>query len=406
MANQASAGGSPAAQKNNASLLKSWPAILLTIGMVAAAIYSFSPRSYPKFAPTTVQPDGFLADSIATRNGHYIAVGERGVILHAQSPEGPWQAATVDKERGSSLTRVHYVADNTAIAVGHDSWIIRSTDNGKTWTEIQFNADSSDPLLDIGGPYNGKLFAVGSFGQFEVSQDLGKTWEKQSVVIAEAPVETPAEPGSDDNASEGDLAAESDSAASDVTDPESDDYDPFAAFSEGGGAQNSATLHLNGIAQAADGSLFIVGERGLLLRSTDQGQTWMELDEIYDGSFYGAVTTPNQGLLVYGMRGNAFTTQDNGQTWQQSQIPVEQGLFQGAVHDGKVILVGASSTVLTSSDNGATFKLAYAKGQGGLVSVIPLKAGKWLTAGEGGIAVIDPNKKKNSPPANRDGDPS
>ena len=390
MVDKKNAGKDSVQMDEKVSALSTWPAMLLTIGMIAAAIYSFSPRSYDAFPETVVKADGFLANSVANRGSRYVAVGERGEILYADSPEGPWTDAEVDNKRGATLTRIRFISDDVAIALGHNGWIIRSEDSGKTWKEVQFNDDSSDPLLDFGGPYNGKLIAVGSFGQFETSQDQGKTWQKETLAFAEqdaadADADTPAE-------------------VSSVNDPESDDYDPFAAFSEGGGAKSLANEHLNGIAQTQDGALFIVGERGLLLRSTDNGETWNRLDDIYDGSFYGGVVTPDKGFLVYGMRGNAYVTQDQGQTWTQSNIPVVQGLFEGTVTDGNIILVGASNTVLMSSDNGANFELVSASGSSGLVSIVPLAKGEWLTAGEGGVNTLQPDKNKKS--ASREGDKS
>ncbi len=395
MADNKNAGAQSDLHETEGSMLRGWPAMLLTIAMVGAAIYSFSPRSYPAFPPTQIKADGFLANSVAQQGDHFIAVGERGVMLYAENPEGPWHDGEVDKTRGATLTRVRFIAENIALAVGHNGWIIRSEDAGKTWQEIQFDEDSSDPLLDIGGPWpsdgpsdgNGKLFVTGSFGQFEVSTDLGLTWQEEILNISDAAGE------------------DSDQASTSATDPDSDDYDPFAAFAEGGGAQNSGTEHLNGITQLEDGSLMIVGERGLLLRSGDNGETWNRLEEIYAGSFYGALTTPDNSLLVYGMRGNAFVSQDQGKTWGKSQIPVQQGLFQGTVtDDGKILLVGASDTVLISSDNGQSFKLAASTGTDGLVSVVPLKKNSWLTAGEGGVAIMHPEEKAR--PAKRDGDKS
>ena len=361
------------------SLRRGWPALILTVAMIAAAIFSFSPRSYPAFEPTRVHADGFIATGLAQQDGRTITVGERGDILYTDDPTGDWTIAEVEPERGSTLTRVRFIGDGVALAVGHDGWIVRSTDAGKTWTEVAFDEDSSDPLLDIGGPYDGKLIVVGSFGQYLTSTDAGKTWTQASLTLAE----------SDDEAGEGDDAE----AGADVTDPESDDYDPFAAFASGGGVQNSANEHLNSITKLDDGALMITGERGKLLRSTDNGATWTALDEIYAGSFYGAINTPDGGILVYGMRGHAFVSHDDGKTWTASKIPAEQGLFDAAVtDDGAIILVGGSNLVMRSTDNGASFTELTDNGPSGWVSVRPLDDNRWLLAGEGGVRIEQADK--------------
>lgn len=354
--------------ESEGSMLKGWPALLLTAGMVLAAIYSFVPRPYPPFPATRVHANDFLANGLAEQGARFIAVGERGVILYTDKVEGPWQDASVTPDRGATLTRVRFVGEHTALAVGHSAWIVRSTDDGKTWQEVSFNPDSSDPLLDLGGPYNGKLFAVGSFGQMKVSQDLGKTWQDHPLDVVE------------------DVAQQA--ATSDATDPDSDDYDPFAAFASGGGVLAQVSKHLNSITQLNDDSLFIAGERGLLLRSTDNGATWKQLDEIYNGSFYGALNTPDGGLLVYGMRGHAFVSHDDGASWQASKIDSQQSLFAGTVtQDGTILLAGAADTVLASTDNGASFHAVLKGESSALASIIPLSKGRWLTAGEDGVVL-------------------
>lgn len=360
------------------SVLGGWPALLLTVGMVLAAVYSFVPRPYPPFPPTRVHANDFLANGLAHQGARYIAVGERGVILYTDDVQGSWADASVEPDRGATLTRVRFVGEHTAIAVGHNAWIVRSTDDGKTWKEVSFNPESSDPLLDLGGPYNGELFAVGSFGQMKVSHDLGKTWQEHPLVVKE----------DDEEKAEAEKIA-----AEDKTTPESDNYDPFAAFAAGGGVQALASKHLNSITQLDDGDLFVTGERGLMLRSSDNGATWHQLDEIYKGSFYGALDTPNGGLLVYGMRGHAFISHDNGKTWQPSKIDSQQSLFIGTVtQDGTILLAGAADTVLASTDNGTSFHAVLSGESSALASIISLGQGRWLTAGEDGVVVRQAKK--------------
>lgn len=356
------------------SLRRGWPALLFTLWMIAAAVYAFSPRHYPPFPDTRVHADGFIANSLARQGGRYVVAGELGHILTTESPDGDWREVEIEPHRSATLTRVRFVADDVALAVGHSGWIVRSDDGGRSWQEVRFDEDSSDPLLGIAGPFDGKLFAFGSFGQMLVSEDLGRTWQAREFEMTK-----PGEVGkADDEETSGDGGKPA----------EDKDYDPFAAFDAGGGVQALAQRHLYAMARIGDGSLLLVGERGLLARSRDRGQTWTELDKIYDGSFYGVLTLGGGRILVYGMRGHAYYSDDNGRSWQRSRIASDESLFGGAVtDDGRIVLVGDSNTLLVSDDRGQSFTKVSEHGSYGLVSILPLPGGAWLTVGEGGVAV-------------------
>lgn len=351
------------------SLRRGWPALILTVGMVSAAVFAFSPRHYPPFAETRIHADDMIVESVVSQDGRHVAVGELGHILTTADPEGDWQEAQVDTSRSATLTEVAFVAKDVAVAVGHSGWIVRSEDGGKSWTEIRFDEDSADPLLSIAGPFNGKLYAVGSFGQYLVSTDLGRSWQAHDPSMAES--------GADDKSKD-----------SQGSDAESEDDSPFAAFASGGGVQSTAKEHYNDMAQASDGALFLVGERGLVARSGDGGNSWTQLEEIYDGSFYGLVPMPDNRMLVYGMRGHAYVTDDGGRTWQRSEIPVDHSLFGGTrTGDGRILLVGADHSVLVSEDGGATFSRVPSSSSSDIASLRHISGKAWLIAGISGVHV-------------------
>jgi len=357
------------------SFARGWPSLVLTVLVVLAALYSFSHRPPPPFPATQVHADGLQVNGLTRQGDRYIAVGEQGRILIADQPQGPWREASVAAQRDSTLTDVTFVADNIAVAVGHDGWILRSEDRGQTWAEAQFSTEHSDPFLGVAGPYEGTLYAYGAFGKFMVSTDLGKTWQMRPLV----------EEGAEEAAPE---PVEVDTTAA--------DYDPFASYTAGASAGGSlADRHLNDMARAADGSLWLVGERGLLAQSKNGGESWRVLDPIYAGSLFGIIELPGGELLAFGMRGHAFVSRDNGNQWVASDVPLPLSLFDGAVdREGNAVLVGASDAVLKSTDKGASFKLVSQKDRRGLAAVLPLDDGGWLTGGEAGIKPQQPGMGK------------
>lgn len=357
---------SNAGNTGSPGLLAAWPAYLMVLLVLLAAVYSFSHRAPPPFPPTQIHPGKLLVNGLARSGMRIVAAGELGHILIADNPDGPWRGARIEPARGSTFTRAAFVDDQTALAVGHDGWIVRSTDGGETWKEVAFDAQRPDPLLAIAGPFDGKLFALGAFGLVLTSTDQGQTWQPGTLVIEGEEATEPAAPAEDDP-----------------------NADPFANFSETT-ADSSADRHLNAMIAVPDGSLLLVGERGLLLQSMDSGATWKKLESGYTGSFFGALALADSRLLVFGMRGNAFVSTDLGKTWQKSETPGAVSLFSGTVlPSGDVVLVGDNDTVLISKDGGARFTLAsQAAHRGlaaGLAEVIVLPEGGLLTAGDSGI---------------------
>ncbi len=343
------------------SVLGGGPALVLSALVILAALYSFSIRPPPPFPATEVRPDGLLVTGVAQAGSRLIAVGELGHILVGEGADGPWQPASVTPDRQSTFTQVLSLSPQRLLAVGHDSWIVRSEDGGTTWQEVHYSEDRADPLLGLAGPFDGRLFAYGAFGLFLVSTDQGESWQAQSLV--EASVDT----------------------AEDAPVVEADPYDPFAGFVEDVGISG---LHLNALITAPDGSLLLVGERGLLARSTDNGDSWTQLDEIYAGSFFGALVTPEDALLVFGMRGHVFRSTDNGQTWTQAQVPETLSLFGGVALPGnRIVLVGASNSVWLSDDDGRTFTAATPGDRANLADVLSLGNGRVITAGDQGLRV-------------------
>lgn len=341
--------------------MRALPSLLVALIVLVSAVYAFSPRPHPPFPPTQVEPSELLITGLAREGSRYVAVGEQGRILIADGPEGPWREARVEPQRGSTFTQVAFVGDGVALAIGHDSWIVRSEDRGETWREVSYDPQRSEALLGLAGPFGDKLFAFGAFGQFLVSTNLGRSWQRETLV----------EEGAEDASAETSGSVE----------------DMFAVAAGGGIAER----HLNGMVQTADGSLLLVGERGTLALSTNNGESWKSLPEVYQGSFYGALKLPSNDLLVYGMRGNAYLSRDNGRTWTRSEIPQLISLQDGAVTaKGNVVLVGSNDAVLFSNDGGRRFAVVSQEDRYTLAAVLPVDKGAWLTAGEGGVELRRP----------------
>jgi photosystem II stability/assembly factor-like uncharacterized protein len=313
----------------------------------------------------------------AETNARAIAVGERGHVLVSESRTDWRQVAAVPVR--ATLTAVSAIGDRVW-AVGHDGVILHSSDGGLNWTlqrhepwtapvddEEAFSRDPrfGAPLLDVLFIDGQTGYAIGAYALLLRTTDGGATWEQIVVgalddgIDAAMPVDAPAD--DDWTFDQDDLALEGES-------------DP----------------HLNGIAQTADGSLFVVAERGAAFRSRDRGDTWERIQLPYDGSMFGLLALGEQHLLAYGLRGNVLESRDGGASWQVVETGTELSLMGGAVLDGGgVVIVGANGVVLQRASPDGPFEKATFSNENQetpvLAAVLPLGSRTLMVAGERGI---------------------
>lgn len=121
-------------------------------------------------------------------------------------------------------------------------------------------------------------------------------------------------------------------------------------------------LSLFGVTIKADGSIYIVGSKALLLTSTDHGKTWLQrtLQErsgsplFQDRDLYSIrFTADGKTGWICGEEGIILHTTDSGETWAPQESGVKTNLFKLYVVDDKTVYaVGANATALRTVDGG------------------------------------------------------
>lgn len=242
---------------------------------------------------------GPLLLDAATAGYAIVTVGERGLVQRSTDGGSTWE--TIESGVPRTLCAVSFADDRTGWAAGHGALILRTSDGGKSWQHQFTGEDEESPFLDIIALSGGHVIAVGAFGMYYESHDDGATWEQRWVLEEDA--------------------------------------------------------HINRISQAPDGTLWMAGEFGTLLRSTDNAETWETLSTGEDGSLYGVLPLTNGDLLAYGLRGRIYFSTDDGETWRHSTTPGTGLIMTGIeLSSAKTILVaGQGRTLWTSRDNGRTF---------------------------------------------------
>ncbi len=309
---------------------------------------------------------------IAEAKDRAIAVGERGHILVSESRRDWRQIENVPTR--STLTAISAFG-NHVWAVGHDSVILHSADGGLTWQRqyaAPFDKNSTEltngaPLLDVLFTDEMHGFAIGAYSLMLVTADGGTTWTKQNVL------------GKSDN---------------EILDQQSEDN---STVNEENWTFNQDDLaldeesdpHLNAIARTADGSFFIVAERGAAFRSVDGATTWERIQLPYQGSMFGVLGFEGRHVLCFGLRGNVYESSDLGDTWKKVETGTSLSLMGGDSYDaGGAVLVGANGIVLSRAGGSEPFRASTHPDGNVLSSVIAMSSAEFAVAGETGMSVF------------------
>lgn len=269
--------------------------------------------------------------AVGAAGGRLVAAGERGIILYSDDAGKSWRQAAVPVS--VSLTALQFVDGKTGWAVGHQGVVLRTSDGGATWSKQLDGIQAAALVLR------------------EAEASVGPERDKAVADARRLIDDGPDKPFLDlyfDSPTTGYVLGA---------------YNMMFRTSDGGASwqpwqsrvANPKGLHLYGMRGTAN-AIYLAGEQGLLLRSTDKGASFSALPSPYKGSYFGLLAARGGVLLAYGLRGNAFRSTDQGASWNQVPTGVQTSLAAGTVMaDGTVVLVSQGGDVLVSRDDGGTF---------------------------------------------------
>ncbi len=295
--------------------------------------------------------------------GLTVVVGERGHILVSEDGGRAWRQAKVPTR--TTLTGIYFLNRSLGWVVGHDAVILRTDDGGRRWKRVHIAPEDETPIFDVWfkDEYHG--FAVGAYGYFVVTIDGGQTWKRQEFNL--------------------------------LTNNSVAQYNELGLLSEDQTEHADDELaapfdrHLNRIARAGNGRLFIAAEAGQLYRSDDDGKTWSALPSPYQGSFFGVLPLEKNVLLAYGLRGHLFRSKDSGAAWRPVETATSEMLTDGLqLQDGNTVIVGLGGTVLVGRDDD-NFRLRPRPHRTGYSAIVQTDEGRVIAVGEAGIHVLPPS---------------
>src|SRR5207249_1708697 len=151
-----------------------------------------------------------------------VAVGANGEILLSDDQGKTFRQARVPVRL--QLNGVYFANAQTGWAVGHAGVILRTDDAGETWIVQRKDFSVDQPLFSVYFADTSTGWAVGLWSLMLRTGDGGRTWEKVQVPVAPASQKA--------------------------------DLNLFRIFGDGAGG------------------VFVAGERGFVLCSTDGGASW------------------------------------------------------------------------------------------------------------------------------------
>lgn len=277
-----------------------------------------------------------------------------GVGWHADAALKEWTS----EQLRQSLYATCFVSDKEGWAVGDLARIFHTTDGAQNWTTQ--SAGTTKPFVGIACPDRSQLFIAGQAGQIANSTDGGATWTMQNSGTTRQFLDI-----SFANTQRG-LAV--------------GDFGTIVRTDDGGKTWTNVALPKDtklpedvaelvapgdvvvyGVSFPDPDHAWLVGEFGVILSSSDGGQTFHPQTSPTENSLFGVHFVDAQRGWAVGLEGTLLATTDGGMTWAKQKLEAPQG-FNLALYDVDVRgqygwALGNSGLLYVSSDGGTTWQL-------------------------------------------------
>ncbi len=258
-------------------------------------------------------PTNLAIFSVAICGTRSIAVGQEGLILVRDGRKAWHKVEPVTEQR---LLRVSLNKSGLAVAVGAFGTLLKSTDNGQSWSELKpdwttlyktdstsdFVAARDEPTLYVVKVFDdGSILIGGEYGQLNRSTDGGNTWTP----VFKAPT----------------------------------------------GSTGLTPPSLFGMHFRDDGTGYASGQDGMVVMTADSGKSWSALDTQTQASLFDVESTPDGHVFAVGMRSGLISA-DGGKSWRPLKaLDLNLNWYSGLARsasaaDDSMIAVGHSGRVL------------------------------------------------------------
>jgi len=274
---------------------------------------------------------------VARAGSRLVVVGDRGHILLSDDEGRNWRQVIVPTR--AMLTGVSFGDARHGWAVGHDGALLATADGGETWKHQFAGVGVEVIFFDVFFSDAEHGLVVGAYGKCLLTIDGGQIWEDAAPVPDE--------------------------------------------------------MHINQIAPTATDKLYLAGEAGTLLSSTDAHKPWHKYEVPYEGSLFGVLPLGEKSLLTYGLRGHVLVSEDDGASWTERAMPAAVLIMAGIkLKSGVIVLAGAGGNFFVSRTGAKSFAhWKPAEYLGGVSALLETNDGALLVVGETGVVRLQPPLK-------------
>lgn len=145
---------------------------------------------------------------------------------------------------------------------------------------------------------------------------------------------------------------------------------------------------LRAVDKSDDGGLVGVGENGRVVRSSDDGITWNEIESGLPAQFsssLNAVSFGGNGIgLAVGRSATSIRTTDGGRNW--TSLPIADAAYFNDVEmlDASFAAI-AGGALIQSDDTGSTWKWETFQHEGNVTGLVLFDSAHWIGIGPGGV---------------------
>lgn len=250
--------------------------------------------------------------------------GLRGRILVSHSRYNnlwsPRESGTTE-----ALTSLSFIDNKNGWAAGHGGVVIKTTDGGDTWAVQREPAKLNQPILDLQFVTAGTGYACGAYDTFLKTTDGGETWQCLSTgidIIYNTLLFL--------SVNEGYLAGE---------------FGTIIKTTDGGKSWKKVDTNgfrgtFNGINITPSGKLIAYGMRGKIITSSNGGRTWKDVNSGVTEPLFRAAFYKND-IAIVGRTGVILLSSNDGESFTLKQEE-EFTTFSGvcARPGGEFICVG------------------------------------------------------------------
>ncbi len=259
------------------------------------------------------------------------AVGADGMILKSTDNGATW--AQLDSGVNELLTSIHFTSDNIGFVTGSNGLLLKTSDAGNTWNQVAL--ETTETLHDIAFTGAGIGWICGNNGTIYNTTDGGNTWQQQTT----------------SNSSNLRSIFFVDSQFGWLC-----GFNGTILHTQNGGnswvIQNTPIVdNLFSISFSDETNGMAVGANGVILKTTDAGATWNIQPAVTYYTLYNISLSDNETSIITGSTGTVLISEDSGDSWNLEESITTQGIWGISRFNNSFILSAEGGRMLTGDIN-------------------------------------------------------